>query len=384
MGKDYEIGQNANFDFHVTSDVIDKFAEFSGDYNQLHMSDDFSKNSGYGKRVAHGMIGMSLVSRLIGMYLPGEGSLWTDHSIKFTAPVRIDDKLNIMGTVTSFNKLRMILKLDVKITNQNNQPVLIGSFTVQIPEIQNSQSQETTGSDIIILGYSGGIGTALTTKILENTNYRVIGVSRSNKEDNFSKYIKNGRLITIESDITDPISREKFLNNLANLNINLHALINLFGHPIIFGTIEETNWESIHKVINDEIGSAYEIMRNIIKYMDNTNGGRIIMLSSIAADNYKDTNWLTYQITKSIINTLTKLSASEFGKKNITVNALSPGILETSFSSSISKRVSLKQITESALQRSISVSEISENIMFLLSSSSKNITGQIIKVDGAA
>ena len=51
MGKDYEIGQNANFDFHVTSDVIDKFAEFSGDYNQLHMSDDFSKNSGYGKEL---------------------------------------------------------------------------------------------------------------------------------------------------------------------------------------------------------------------------------------------------------------------------------------------------------------------------------------------
>ena len=316
MGKDYEIGQNANFDFHVTSDVIDKFAEFSGDYNQLHMSDDFSKNSGYGKRVAHGMIGMSLVSRLIGMYLPGEGSLWTDHSIKFTAPVRIDDKLNIMGTVTSFNKLRMILKLDVKITNQNNQPVLIGSFTVQIPEIQNSQSQETTGSDIIILGYSGGIGTALTTKILENTNYRVIGVSRSNKEDNFSKYIKNGRLITIESDITDPISREKFLNNLANLNINLHALINLFGHPIIFGTIEETNWESIHKVINDEIGSAYEIMRNIIKYMDNTNGGRIIMLSSIAADNYKDTNLMKFFIDRNY-SFVKEIECDKIFKKNI-------------------------------------------------------------------
>ena len=93
-----KVGDSASFQTKITSDLVDEFAEFSGDFNPIHISDEYSINAGFGGRVAHGVIALSLVSALLGCICRA-GSLWTKHSLAFTAPVRIGDTLLVYGTV---------------------------------------------------------------------------------------------------------------------------------------------------------------------------------------------------------------------------------------------------------------------------------------------
>ena len=70
------IGQINTFQIQITEKMVDDFANFSGDYNPLHMDQNFAKSKNFKNRVCHGMLLSSFFSRLIGMYLPGKNSLY--------------------------------------------------------------------------------------------------------------------------------------------------------------------------------------------------------------------------------------------------------------------------------------------------------------------
>ena len=107
--EDIFIGQTEEFEILITEELVQKFAEFSGDYNPLHMDEDYAKSTRFEGRIVHGMAIASFFSRLIGMLLPGKQCLYLSQSFDFKNPARIGDQIIIRGEVkekvTSFKML---------------------------------------------------------------------------------------------------------------------------------------------------------------------------------------------------------------------------------------------------------------------------------------
>jgi len=97
--EDLEIGQAHETVHTITEHDIQLFAEVSGDYNPLHMSDDFAAGTVFGKRIAHGALTASYISGILGNNLPGPGSIFVGLSMRFKRPVHIGDAVTVRAEV---------------------------------------------------------------------------------------------------------------------------------------------------------------------------------------------------------------------------------------------------------------------------------------------
>jgi len=89
--EDLSLGMRETYSKLVTSADIIAFAEVSGDRNPIHLSEDYAAKTPFGSRIAHGIYTASLISAVIGTRLPGPGAIYISQTLRFLAPVRIDD-----------------------------------------------------------------------------------------------------------------------------------------------------------------------------------------------------------------------------------------------------------------------------------------------------
>jgi len=96
---DIQVGSVYAFKRKIQEQDLMNFANLTGDFNPLHVDKDFGKRSRFKSNIAHGMLAASLFSTLVGMYCPGQRSLYLTQSIKFRRPVFAGDELLVRGTV---------------------------------------------------------------------------------------------------------------------------------------------------------------------------------------------------------------------------------------------------------------------------------------------
>src|SRR3546814_18127434 len=97
--EDLRLGQQAAFEATVTEADLDRFAEVSGDVSPLHMDAGFARARGFAGRVAHGAYLTALVSRLVGVHLPGERCLLHSVAMQFRRPVLAGTRVVVPGVV---------------------------------------------------------------------------------------------------------------------------------------------------------------------------------------------------------------------------------------------------------------------------------------------
>ena len=127
-----DIGYKTTHVKTVTEADITKFAEVSGDYNPVHMSEEYAKKTFFGGRVAHGVIAISLLSAAMAK-LPGLVILLS-HSSRFLKPVRIGDTITAVAEVVDTRKDKGIVTLKNTCTNQNGEVIVEGETTVRLFE----------------------------------------------------------------------------------------------------------------------------------------------------------------------------------------------------------------------------------------------------------
>ena len=125
----FEPGQSKSISRHVTAADVERFAEVSTDDNPVHLDEAYAKTTRFGRRIAHGMLGASYVSALVGAHFPGPGTIYLGQTLKFTAPVYIDDTLEVTATVTAFRADKHVLTLATTVVNQRGETVISGEAT---------------------------------------------------------------------------------------------------------------------------------------------------------------------------------------------------------------------------------------------------------------
>tara|TARA_B100001559_G_C16444452_1_gene596059 strand:- start:747 stop:1178 length:432 start_codon:yes stop_codon:yes gene_type:complete len=125
-----KIGQSKKFQITITESMVNDFAKISGDFSPIHMDETYAKSTTFNKRVVHGMLLASFLSRVDGMYLPGKHALYFSQNVEFRNPCFIGDELTIESKVTDKSISTKILKIESKIFNQKNKILLYGEGKV--------------------------------------------------------------------------------------------------------------------------------------------------------------------------------------------------------------------------------------------------------------
>lgn len=127
---DIEVGTKASFGAVITENMMGLFKELSGDTNPLHLDSKFAKDVGYDNKVVYGLLTSSLLSRLVGIYLPGKYCLLRSVETKYIRPVYVNEKLNINGEVIEVNDTVRLVTIKANVTNERGDIVLKAKIKV--------------------------------------------------------------------------------------------------------------------------------------------------------------------------------------------------------------------------------------------------------------
>jgi acyl dehydratase len=136
LGKSLEeiqVGETAQGTMKVTDEHIDLYAKMSGDYNPLHMNEEYAATTIFGRRIAHGPVGGSLVARVIGTQLPGLGTLAYSMKVNFKAPVYPGDEITAIVEAGEKEPEKNLLRMNFRVLNQNAIEVMDGYANVMPP-----------------------------------------------------------------------------------------------------------------------------------------------------------------------------------------------------------------------------------------------------------
>ncbi|MDF2628235.1 MAG: MaoC domain protein dehydratase [Symbiobacteriaceae bacterium] len=128
----YQVGDKASFTKTITETDVYLFAGITGDLNPAHVNETWAKNTRFGGRIAHGMLSGGLISAVLGMQLPGPGTIYMGQTLKFTAPVHIGDTVTAQAEVVEIIDGKR-LRLHTTATTQEGTLVVDGEALVMPP-----------------------------------------------------------------------------------------------------------------------------------------------------------------------------------------------------------------------------------------------------------
>ena len=129
---DLKVGDKFSTAREVTDELIRKFAEVSGDFNPIHLDEEFAAETRFGRRIAHGMLSGAFISAVLGYEFKERKIVYLSQSLKFVAPVFIGDTVTATATVTHIREDKPIVTLETVCTNQNADTLVKGQAAVMV------------------------------------------------------------------------------------------------------------------------------------------------------------------------------------------------------------------------------------------------------------
>ncbi|MEW6351953.1 MAG: MaoC family dehydratase [Thermodesulfobacteriota bacterium] len=136
LGLDYdriEVGMKASFAKTITETDVYLFAGISGDFNPIHVNEEFAKTTPFGTRIAHGALPQSLIAPVLGMKLPGLGTIAVEITTRFKAPTFFGDTITATAEVSEKIEPKRWVRLKLLWTNQHGAVVASGEAVVIPP-----------------------------------------------------------------------------------------------------------------------------------------------------------------------------------------------------------------------------------------------------------
>jgi len=129
-----KVGDSASITKTISESDVYLFAGITGDFNPAHVDEESTKETAFHGRIAHGMLIASFISTILGMKLPGPGTIYMGQELRFVRPVRLGDTITAVGTVSAINLDKRIVILDTICKNQSGAVVIEGHATVRPPQ----------------------------------------------------------------------------------------------------------------------------------------------------------------------------------------------------------------------------------------------------------
>jgi 3-oxoacyl-[acyl-carrier protein] reductase len=232
----------------------------------------------------------------------------------------------------------------------------------------------------IVTGGSRGIGAGIV-RAFAAEGARVALVYRGSREAAEALAQQIGASVrAFQCDVADTAAVEACVQQIEKELGPIDVLVNSAGiiHDDLFVRLEPADW---NKVLQTNLGGTYNFCRAVTYPMMKKRGGRIINISSVAAT-HVNPGQTNYAASKGAINSFTKALAVELASRNVTVNAIAPGFIETDMSAAVRNKAGdlIKKMIP--MKRIGSPEDVAKVAVFLASADSAYVTGQVITVDG--
>lgn len=234
---------------------------------------------------------------------------------------------------------------------------------------------------IIVTGESKGLGKEIATQILTDTDYGVIGLSRSGEEsvkDLIAAYPNRFKHITYDLANVNDI-KQLYADQLRTIG-PIHGLVN--NSALAYDDIvSNLNVERLQLMYQVNVFSAMHLTKYALRDMLlNKTQGSIVHVSSVSAHTgYKGLSM--YASTKGAMEAFSKNVAREWGSTGIRSNCVVPGFMETAMSASLSNEQKERIYQRTSLKSETNVASVASTVLFLLSENARSITGSVIHVD---
>lgn len=233
---------------------------------------------------------------------------------------------------------------------------------------------------VIVTGGAGGIGSAVSSLFSKNGYNVIIGY---NSSENAAKALKDSLASNthiFKADVSDIKQVEKMFE-FAYLKFgSVDVLVNNAGVSYI-GLITDITNELSDKIFDTNLKGTYNCSKVATKYMVSAKNGKIINIASMWGEIGASCE-VAYSASKAGVIGLTKALAKELSLSGITVNAVSPGLIDTKMNSNVNESDLDDFVKDIPISRMGSAEEIAKAVYFLASDSADYITGQILSVNG--
>jgi 3-oxoacyl-[acyl-carrier protein] reductase len=387
------VGHRVSVKKTITRQDVETFAALSGDYNELHVSDEFAARTEFEQIVVHGLLHASLLSNLCGSQIPGQGGLCLSQAFNFTKPVFIGDTVEAIGTVKSLDPVTRVIGINTEIFNQHGERVLEGEAKVKVLRLSSrsakpitrveSMSNLLTGKVALVTGASRGIGRAIAGMLAMHGATVWINYNRSRgAAESAAAEIKQlgGNCLTVKADVTQDDEVVAMFEAIAQKG-GLDILINNAGPKIVSGSFEDQSWANMQSAFDQVVGSVFRVTKAALPQLTRSKG-RIVNVVAAAVLGRTALTWMPYVTAKGALLSFTKNLAQELGPSGIRVNMVSPSMIDTDLVSDIPAKIRQMAVSRTPLRRIATVDDVAGAVLFLVSPYADFVTGDNLLVTG--
>ena len=236
---------------------------------------------------------------------------------------------------------------------------------------------DLTGKTALVTGASRGIGEAIARRLGETGAHVLVAARSVDRVKEVAQSI-GANATAVELDIAGADVRERIKKLLEERSIDI--LVNNAGitEDDLFIRMKPDAWT---KVMRTNLDSAFNITQEIVKKMIRARWGRIINISSVVGL-MGNAGQVNYASSKAALIGFTKSLALEIGSRNVTVNAVAPGFIQTGMTDVLSDEARTKLEERIALKRLGTPDDVANAVVFLASEQAGYITGTVLNVSG--
>lgn len=245
---------------------------------------------------------------------------------------------------------------------------------------------EATNKVALVTGGNQGIGAAVSTRLASDGFFVVINHhSDSSKQaaEELAETLEreyNVETMVVQADVSDFEAVKDMVASVKERFGRVDVLVNNAGITRD-GLVMRMSSEQFDSVIDTNLGGAFNCLRHVVPIMVKQRSGRIINISSVVGV-HGNAGQVNYSASKAGMIGMTKSAAKELGGRNITVNAVAPGFIETAMTAQLDEKANAALTDRIALNRLGQANDVAACVSFLASDDASYVTGQVLGVDG--
>lgn len=238
------------------------------------------------------------------------------------------------------------------------------------------------GQVALVTGASRGIGQAISLKLAAEGIFVVVtATSEAGAEATVAAIVaQGGAAMAVKLDVTSSSEVEALFKKIVSEHGRLDILVNNAGitKDGLMMRMKDSDWDS---VLDTNLKGSFNCMREASKIMTKARYGRVVNISSVVGE-MGNPGQANYCASKAGLFGLTKSAARELAKRNITVNAVAPGFIETDMTAGLPEKGREALLQSIPMERLGSADDIAYAVRFLVSPQAAYITGQVLSVNG--
>lgn len=375
--------ETCRFEAEIGEKDVRAFSALTGDFNPLHNDAAYAATTEFGRPIAHGALLTGLVSRVLGMHIPGTRSLILGMRLQFPKPFYYPGKVVVTGTLKRFDAARNLGAVSVAVTDSARAWTLVEaevSFALHAvtgapapaasaPAPSRPAAPAAAGAPrVLVLGGTGGLGSALVERL------RAAGplTCLTRRDRPALDGVEYARV-----DVEDAGALEDFLAERPASGFS--AVVHMAAPPVPRAFLSDDP-----EAVRRHLRQSVEVPIRLAKWARETGSSvkRLVLIGSTYGTRFPKPHLGAYSLGKAAMEQVCRLLVADLAAQGATVNVVAPTIVPVGLNEGMPERARKSLQARMPTGRLVEAGDVAGVVEFLLSPASAQINGATIAVDG--